>query len=479
MDQTFLKAVSLSTERRRWYEADRFLLFARAEWAAVTNYRPISLLLQAVTVFIFVLWSLDCLANREIDWLTLQYPLVFAVFSLVFLVKHMGRPDLIPVAILGVVVFIDMFCMAMAIIAGREIFEQITRNLVYYTAPVAVANATVLKPRLALTINLAIIACLIYSAASAVTALSSGSMDLHLLTRIVGVVGFYIWFSLALFVALSLYMEHRQELVEIHHLVAEMERNQRLNEENSRIRDDLIRTQRVQMVDSMTSTMAHEVNQPIACANNFIQAAQRWLSRPQPDVPEALNALSGAQQEIIRVSARVTSVRRLMQRLSSEYTSIDLTTLLQRFDAIVRLDLVGHGITLALDIPDDEEFYIYGCEEELIQVLMNLTANATDALVGRPEPRTVTIGLAEADLREVELTVADTGYGVPPELLSRVFDRLFSTKTGGSGLGLSLSKRIVANHGGTIGMVSEPGEGTRVILRFPRAETRGSWGALR
>ena len=89
----------------------------------------------------------------------------------------------------------------------------------------------------------------------------------------------------------------------------------------------------------------------------------------------------------------------------------------------------------------------------------------------------ITLSLAPADLGEVALIVADNGCGIAPGDVGRVFDRLFSTKPGGSGLGLSLCKRIVSNHGGTIGIDSRPGQGTRVIMRFPRAEMRhGGWG---
>ena len=480
MDQSFIKAVSLQIERKRWNDVDHVLLFPKAEWSGITNSRPVSLLLQSITLLIFVLYSIDCLASNRIDWLNFQYPLVFNLFSLFFLAGHSERRDLIPASVMAVVIFIDLFCIINAAMTGADIFQQLTHNLVYYTAPVSVANSAVFKPRIALAINLMVLASLAYAACLALLAVPGLTADLPLLARVVGVVGFYLWFSLAQFIAFSLYMRHRLELVEVHHLVAEMERNRKLNDENARIREDLLRTQRVQMVDSMTSTMAHEVNQPISCANNFIQAARRWLSRDEPDVGEALSALGGAQDEIVRVSDRVMSVRRLMQRLSSEFTSIDLADLLGRVDDMVRRDLHEKGIGLAIETGDDaDDCFIYGCEEELIQVLMNLIANSVDALAEPGQVPVIRVSLAEADLGEVEIVVADNGCGVPAENIARVFDRLYSTKPGGSGLGLALCKRIVANHGGTIGITSQQGKGTQVILRFPQAELRSGWAGGR
>ncbi|HEY6870016.1 MAG TPA: ATP-binding protein [Novosphingobium sp.] len=419
--------------------------------------------------FVSRLQALGCAVS--IDNFGMGYPVVFALFSSIILAKGLGRSHLVPYLVVGAVVFIDVFCAASALITGPEVFQLVTRNLILFTSPVAIANSVVFRPRLAVLFNLGIIACLGYVAAIALLSPATGrTPDLHLVARILGVLGFYLWFSLAHFIAFRLYLRHRRELVEVHHLVAEMERNQKLNEENSRIREDLLRTQRVQMVDSMTSTMAHEVNQPISCASNFIQAARRWLDRPDPDIAEALDSLGGARDEIVRVSERVMAVRRLMQRLSSEFVSIDLDDLVGKVDVIVRRDLAKQDIKLAVKVPDDDDFLIFGCEEELIQVLMNLTANAADALAKGEPPRRIEISLREVDLGEVELVVADNGCGIPAADLARVFDRLYTTKPGGSGLGLPLCRRIVSNHGGTIGLDSEAGKGTRVILRFPRAE---------
>lgn len=477
MNRAFLKAVASPRGDRRWFSLDRILLFSKDEWAGFVAYRPVWILLECITVFIFVLWTLDSKANGQINWSSIQYPVVFALFASIILAKGLGRRHLVPYLIVGVVIFIDVFCAISALAAGPEVFALVTRNLVLYTSPVAIANSVVFKPKLALLANLTIIACLAWAGGLALLEPASGGTDLHLVARILGVQGFFLWFSLAQFIAFRLYLRHRRELVEVHHLVAEMERNQRLNEENARIREDLLRTQRVQMVDSMTSTMAHEVNQPISCANNFIQAARRWLARPEPDIGEALDSLGGAQDEIIRVSERVMAVRRLMQRLSSEFTSIDLIELVGQAEAIVSRDLTKQDIKLAVKVPEDDDFLIFGCEEELIQVLMNLTANAADALAKRAAPRRIEISLRGVDLGEVELVVSDNGCGVPAADLARVFDRLYSTKPGGSGLGLALCRRIVTNHGGTIGMDSELDKGTRVIMRFPRAEGRGGWGA--
>ena len=477
MDRKFLDAVSLRPAEQKRPALDRILLFSSDEWIAFANNRISLVLVECVTAFLFALWSIDSLANNQINWHSVQYPLVFVLFSLVFLIRSFGKSHLFPHVIISIAIFIDAFVLASTLEAGADIFSLLTRSLVFYTSPVAIANSVVFKPRIGLAINLLLVVCLSLCAVTALMTSEGGLGDLHLVTRIVGVVGFYLWFAIALFYAFSLYMRHRLELVEIHHLVAEMERNQRLNEENARIRDDLVRTQRVQMVDSMTSTMAHEVNQPISCANNYIQAARRWLTRPEPEVSEALASLDGAKDEIDRVSERVMSVRRLMQRLSSEYSSIDLADLLGQLDMMVRRDLASKGIKLVLDIADeDEEYFIFGCEEELIQVLMNLISNATDALGGKSEGRRIVIGIAEADLGEIKVSVADNGCGIAPADLARVFDRLFSTKSGGSGLGLALSQRIVSNHGGTIAMESRQGEGAQVIMRFPRAEMRRRWG---
>lgn len=478
MDKAFVRQVSLRPASHWALSLDSLLLFSRSEWIDVAQSRAISTLLQWITVFIFVLWSADSLANRHINWASYQYPVVFALFSLIFLAKGANRKHLVPLAIVGIVIFFNAFCIATALTDGAAVFSELNSNLVLYMSPVAIANSVLFKPRIALWLNLLIVVCLGYGAAGAIMESPLGLRDLQLVVRILGVTGFCLWFAVAQFIAFTLYMRHRLELVEVHHLVAEMERNQRLSEENTRIRDDLLRTQRVQMVDSMTSTMAHEVNQPISCANNFIQAARRWLSRPQPDVAEALVSLHGAQDEILRVSERVTAIRRLMQRLSSEYTGVDLTELVRRAEVLLRRDLGVQQIEVKIDLPDDgDDYVIFGADEELTQVLLNLVANAVDACMSRTHDRRIDISLRPADLGELQLVVADNGCGIPSTNLGQVFERLYSTKAGGSGLGLPLCQRIVSNHGGTIAIESRLDHGTRVIMRFPRAEMRSRiWG---
>ncbi|MBC2652860.1 sensor histidine kinase [Novosphingobium aerophilum] len=480
MDNRFLQAISTQPAPMARYALDRCLLFSKSEWMTVAQNRRAMLLLNWMTLFIFIRWAVDCISHGEIDWQAYQYPVTFLLFVSLFLVRILGRPNLVPYIVVILVLLLNAFVLARSIEAGLNLFSLVSRNLLFYSPPVAVANSVVFKPRLALLLNLLPATSLSFAAIGAVLFASQGALEIQMLGWIIGVVGFTLWFTVALYVGFTKYMEHRTELVEVHHLIAEMERNQKLNQENARIREDLIRTQRVQMVDSMTSTMAHEVNQPISCANNYIQAARRWLSRETPDVTEALASLDGAQSEIIRVSERVMTVRRLMQRLSSEFTSIDLVDLVDRLEGMVRRDLGEQGIVLEVRADDHlDDLCIYGCEEELIQVLMNLIANAADALTDQSAQRVIRVALAEADLGEVQIAVEDNGCGIPPEHIDRVFDRLFSTKTGGSGLGLALCKRIVANHGGTIGIVSEPGQGTQVILRFPKGDLRSGWGGGR
>lgn len=477
MDRKFFEAVSTRPTGYRRFTLDRILFFSSEEWIAFAQNRVSLILVQCLAAFIFGLWSVDSLANQKINWNSAQYPIVFTLFSLLFLVRGFKKSHLIPHILIALISFVDIFVISSSILSPDNIFSITSPSLVLYISPVAIANAVVFKPKIGACVNLGLVACLSVLAVEAISTAPNGFTDLHLITRILGVTGFYLWFALALYAAFSLYTRHRLELVEVHHLVAEMERNQRLNEENSRIRDDLVRTQRVQMVDSMTSTMAHEVNQPISCANNYIQAARRWLARPEPALREALLSLDGAQDEIVRVGERVMSVRRLMQRLSSEYTHIGLAELLGRLDSIVHRDLATRNIRLMLDTSDeDDEFYIFGCEEELIQVLMNMIANSIDALADKADGRQIVLSLAEADLGEIKVCVADNGCGIAPENIGRVFDRLFSTKAGGSGLGLALSHRIVTNHGGTIAIESQPDEGTQVIMRFPRAKLRNHWG---
>jgi two-component system sensor histidine kinase HydH len=131
---------------------------------------------------------------------------------------------------------------------------------------------------------------------------------------------------------------------------------------------------------------------------------------------------------------------------------------------LVKAEAAENRIATELDVQPGLE-PILGDVDRLQQVVMNVVLNALQAM---EDGGTLTVTLANtADRQGVELRISDTGVGVSPELLSQVFYPYFTTKPSGTGIGLAISQKIVADHGGTIDMESEPGKGTTVIIQLP------------
>jgi signal transduction histidine kinase len=181
-----------------------------------------------------------------------------------------------------------------------------------------------------------------------------------------------------------------------------------------------------------------------------------------PDLREDLGVLHRHAQRVARIASGLLSFAR---QSSGGRMPVDLNHVVEETLLLAERQMVKAGITvetrLAPDLPP-----ILGDANTLHQVLLNLVTNAWDAVErdGRVTIETVATGGSPAMVR---LVVADTGRGIEPEILARVFDPFFSTKPTGTGLGLSITDGIVREHGGTIDVESSPGRGTRFVLTFP------------
>jgi signal transduction histidine kinase len=132
--------------------------------------------------------------------------------------------------------------------------------------------------------------------------------------------------------------------------------------------------------------------------------------------------------------------------------------------AILKYGMGRRGIELAVDIPDDVPGVACG-QSDLEQVFLNLLTNAREAT---PHGGSITVSVRSSD-GVVEISIADTGRGIPPQDLPRVMEPFFTTKPHGNGLGLSICRSILWEIGGTLSIQSEPGRGTRVDIVVPQA----------
>jgi signal transduction histidine kinase len=229
---------------------------------------------------------------------------------------------------------------------------------------------------------------------------------------------------------------------------------------------ELTRMNRVSTAGELSASIAHEMGQPITGMVLRANAALRWLSADKPD----LEKIRGLLNDIVAAGQRagdiITSVRAMFKKdTAPKKTRINVNNLINTVLAIVRVDLQSAQVRVEtrLDeqLPDVEANAV-----QLQQVILNVVVNAVDAMRA-VQPRVLTIRSASDPSGTILVSIADSGAGVDPADRERVFDKLFTTKTSGMGMGLSICRTIIEDHGGRIWVMPATGRGAIFEFELP------------
>ncbi|WP_444455046.1 ATP-binding protein [Rhodobacter capsulatus] len=232
--------------------------------------------------------------------------------------------------------------------------------------------------------------------------------------------------------------------------------------ESRATQSQLLHAQKLETVGQLTGGIAHDFNNILAVIIGNLNILARELTATPALKARAERGLSAANRAAGLINRLLTFSRR--QRLAPE--NVDLNTLVRGMLDLMQSSL-GSGMQITPDLAEDLP-RVRVDPGQLENALMNLAVNARDAMEGTGE---ITVTTRRAADGFVELTVADTGAGIPPDLLDQVFEPFFTTKPvgKGSGLGLSMVYGFVRQSGGTVALDSAPGRGTRVSLRLPES----------
>jgi PAS domain S-box-containing protein len=223
-------------------------------------------------------------------------------------------------------------------------------------------------------------------------------------------------------------------------------------------------SEKLAAVGTLSAGIAHEVNNPLGIIISRIELMLLENDDLSPTVREDLGVIHRHAQRVARLVQGLLSYARPM---TSEPTAIDVNRAVDEILALAETQLAKAGVRIVAML-DRSLPPTVGDPSALEQVVLNLVTNARQAMDGEGTIRIVT-RMAAGRAGWIELVVADTGPGIPPDIAAKIFDPFFSTKATGTGLGLSITYGIVRDHGGTIDVRSTPGQGTEFILRFPVA----------
>ena len=222
---------------------------------------------------------------------------------------------------------------------------------------------------------------------------------------------------------------------------------------------------------TLSAGVAHELRNPLSAMDLNLHLLEEELREQGPIKRRTAHYLQILNAECRRLSAILDNFMKFARPSSIDTHEVDVHRVIEHIVALMQLEAQEHRIhlehTIEKDLPP-----VLGDETQISQVLVNVVVNAFHALAeGGCCHITATTCTADGK-RWVEITVRDTGVGIPEEALPRLFDPFYTTKPSGSGLGLAIAYRIMQDHGGLISVSSAPATGTSVALRFPALVTQ-------
>ena len=228
-------------------------------------------------------------------------------------------------------------------------------------------------------------------------------------------------------------------------------------------RADLARVRQRMAMGEMAASIAHEIKQPLAAIATNANAGLRWLGNSEPDLTEARVAFKRVVDDCHRADEVINGIRMMFKKDAPVMVPQDINELVREVLSLVRGEVENQKVSVRTELLHDVP-PVLGNQVQLRQAMVNLIVNAIDAMgavIGRP--RILRLKTELQDFDNVLLSVEDSGTGIDPENVNRIFDPFFTTKSHGVGMGLSICRSIIDNHGGRLSL--SPGRPHGSIFR--------------
>ena len=234
------------------------------------------------------------------------------------------------------------------------------------------------------------------------------------------------------------------------------------------VRMELARVSRITSLGALTASIAHEINQPLTAVIVNAGAGLRWLDAEPPNLDEVRQMLVRIRKDGTRAGDVIGRIRALARKAPVKVDQLDINEVIREVIALARVEITDNRVRLGTQLADVAP--IRADRVQLQQVILNLILNAIEAM-GDTEPRDLLIETRENEGRNILVSVSDSGFGLDPATVDRIFEPFYSTKEGGVGIGLSICRSIIEAHEGKIWAEQNNARGSTFQFTLPIANT--------
>jgi len=255
-------------------------------------------------------------------------------------------------------------------------------------------------------------------------------------------------------------------------LLVERRRRRRAESDSQKRFSEMAHMNRSVAMGGLAASIAHELNQPLGAIHNNAGAAQLLIRADPSKLDEVAEILEDIKHDDKRASEVLSRIRKMLRKTDIEVAALDLTEAIDETLKLLAFDASAHGVSVKSELAPGLA-KVWADRIQVQQVILNLALNGMEAMRDRPEAgRQLTIRSSQANAKEAEVSVVDSGPGIPAEILPRIFDPFVTSKSGGMGLGLSISRTIVEAYGGRMRAENLPIGGAGFHFTLPFAAGR-------
>jgi signal transduction histidine kinase len=252
-------------------------------------------------------------------------------------------------------------------------------------------------------------------------------------------------------------------------LFTQSQRRRSAEVEARRRMGDLALMNRRAAIGEMSASITHEIRQPLSAIVINSGVGLRWLAKEAPEAEETAAALKRIASDVSRANTVIESIRGMFKKDEDSRAVLDVNDVIREVLALIRIELDEHNVTLRVGLSEGMS-RVQAHRIQLQQVILNLARNAIEAMTeANSHPRILKLGSAANDAGEFLVTIEDTGPGIDPAVLPRLFEPFVTTKSSGMGMGLSICRSIVETHGGHLAAAQAKPHGAIFEISLPLA----------